>query len=169
LGVKYLFLPLQKNIEITILKPDGPIIDLNTPSKIIKQKNFSFDKLSFPQGDELFHQNIGFLGYKENFFLYAKTEINVLQEGNYTFIVNSDDGFILKLNDIAICEHTTDRSMESTSCRVHLSKGKQLFDLKYFQGFGELGLEVTYEFESQPSYLIGADSNFLTFQVLDKS
>jgi len=169
LGLKNLFWPMQKPIEVTVLKQDGAIIDLNTPGKTIDKKQFSFDKLSFPKGSELFHQNTGFLGYKESFFLQAKTQINVIQEGNYTFVVNSDDGFKLKLNDQTICQHIAGRAMQSSSCSIHLSKGKQLFDLKYFQGFGNLGLEVTYELESQPAYLIGTDSNYLKFHTVNKS
>jgi|GEM_PF-2477895 len=169
LSLKSLFWPMQKNIQVTVLQQQGHITDLYTPGKIIDQKKFNFDKLSFPLGEELFHQNTGYLGYTEDFFIHAKTQIDVLQAGNYTFTINSDDGFLLKLNNNPICEHSNGRAMETSTCSVHLEKGKQLFDLTYFQGYGSLGLKVSYKLDSHPSYVIGMDSNFMTFNTLDNS
>lgn len=163
LALKAYFWPMQKNIDVTILKPNQSIQDLNHFGKIIDQKQFAFDHLSFPLGEELFHQNTGYLGYRQDFLLHARTELNVLQEGNYTFIVDSDDGFSLTLNQQPICEHIDGRAMQSSVCEVFLSKGKQFFELKYFQGFGKLGLRVSYETESEQNFVVGKDSAFITF------
>jgi len=164
LGLKHFFWPMHKSIHVTVLKPNTAIVNLNSYGKIIDKKQFDFDKLSFPSGQELFHQNTGFLGYKEDFLIQAKTEINVLKPGKYIFVVDSDDGFSLKLNQEPICEHINVRPMQSSTCEVQLTKGKQNFELKYFQGHGKLGLKVSYKLESQASFLVGTDSQFMTFQ-----
>jgi hypothetical protein len=163
--LKNIFWPMQKNISVLIQQQNGRIFDLNTLANINKEKQLIFDQIKFREGNELFHDNTGYLRFKNDFFMHVSTQIIVLKEANYLFRIKSDDGFRLKINNQLVCEQTQGQVFATTNCTYPLKLGEYLLELDYFQGYGNLGLEMTYEAEGAAEYYIGKNSNNMAFKL----
>ena len=151
-------------IDVTIAQQKGAIRTLDTPKNIGQKRHISIDRLNFPSAKTLTHKRFGMLGFSNNFFINAKVAMQVHQKGLYTFVVASDDGFRLTMDNTLICEHVKDRPYQKSTCKVNISKGKHRFELNYFQGGGPLGLHVTYALEGKTFYDVGEDTSMITFK-----
>lgn len=161
---KTISLPYNGVIKIQISKQTGAIVMLDSPRNISNRQHISVDTLYFPNTRVLTQKRYGSLGFSENFFIDAVTDMHVLQSQEYHFNVLSDDGFRLKIDDKVICEHPENRPYGKTACVVKLSPGMHQFDLSYFQGGGPLGLHVTYGVQGSKMHDVGKNSEFIVFK-----
>jgi hypothetical protein len=143
--IKTNFTHQHKTIEVTLLKQNGNINSFSSAKDIKEKIQFNIEEINFPENDQLYYENTGNLGYKQDFFLILKTTMDVKKIGSYQFSVKSDDGFQLKINNKTICEYNTIRGMEETRCKlITLNPGQYNLQLDYFQGYGRLGLIAEY-------------------------
>ncbi len=162
---KTIKLPLNETVNVTIMQQKGSISTIDTIQKISSTKKITVDSLNFLVSRTLEHPNLGKLGYSRNIFLKAETKMSVLKSGIYDFLVASDDGFRLKIDNKKVCEHVGDRPMQTTICKVKLSKSVHKFELLYFQGGGPMGLKVKYKsIDGKSSYFVGKSSEYIDFQ-----
>ncbi len=166
LGIKTLFWPRHQPIITNIYQQKNQIFNLDTPRQIIKQQQYFFDKIYFPQGNELFHENVGHMYYKENFFINLNTLMKVSASANFLFRIRSDDGFRLKIDNKLICESISEKAISTIDCRTKLSKGDHVIALSYFQGYGSLGLTLWYQAEAGKQYIVGENSAITSFKRL---
>jgi len=159
------FLFLSGNVEMTILKNKNSIINIDTTRDISFEQKLSIDKIDFEQGQELRHASLGKLGFTNDFFIEFKTKMIVKQDNNYKFIINSDDGFRLKINNDLISEFKGDRPFAPTEKDIFLKAGTYNLSLTYFQGFGQLGLKAYYQVaDANTKFFIGQSSGFMSFK-----
>ena len=152
-------------LKCVLTQQNGEIIDLDTPRNPKAKREYTIDKLFFPQGDVLSHGLLGLLGYKENFFLDISGKFWTNTEGDYELRVASDDGFRLFIDDKQVGEVNSDRKFSISKFDYYLSKGDHTFRVEYFQRYGPLGLEATYKLKgSNQVYVFGADSSWLHFK-----
>jgi hypothetical protein len=160
-------LPTTGTVDVSIMQQKGAIATVDTVKKLSSTKHILVDSINFLQSRTLQHPNLGKLGYSRNIFLNAKTQMSVLKPGEYIFLVSSDDGFRLKIDNKTVCEHPGDRPMKTTVCRVNLSKSDHFFNLMYFQGGGPMGLKVRYRLKGDSSlYYVGANSKYIKFKAV---
>jgi hypothetical protein len=163
--VKTIKLPTTGTVNIAIMQQKGSISTVDTVKKLVSTKNILVDSINFLESRILEHPSLGKLGYSSNIFLKAKTQMSVLHSGKYIFLVSSDDGFRLKIDNKTVCEHPGDRPMQTTICSVQLSKSTHKFVLEYFQGGGPMGLKVKYKLRNEgSSQFVGKDSKYISFK-----
>ena len=81
----------------------------------------------------------------------------------YAFLVISDDGFELRIDDKKVSGFESDRAPDSTRAARFLRKGGHTLKLKYFQGGGGMTLRASYTAPSGKAYLIGQSSDAIRF------
>jgi len=155
----------KKIIKTTIIQSSKPIRHIDDPLKLKKKEILWIDTLNFPKGNELRHPKYGYLGYRRNFVAYFDTDIEVPKDVYVDFIIYSDDGFRLTLDSKKIMEYPKDRPFQKSEKIVKLTRGKHHLRIKYFQGYGQLGIVGYYGLGSTPSdakrskkHYIGEDS-----------
>ncbi len=75
-------------------------------------------------------------------FVFEGT-LNVPQAGDYTFMLDSDDGSRLSINGKMVVEKVTDGGQgQEKQGKVHLAAGPVTFHLDFYQGGAEFGLTV---------------------------
>lgn len=153
-------------IALTITKQHGGISTIDTRRNESGRQEMWIQTLAFPEGRILTHPQYGSLGFSTNFFLDAKVRMQVKKPVDVTFLVRSDDGFRLKVDNAVICEHPKDRPMKTTTCRIHLEPGIHPLDLSYFQGGGPMGLEAKYMPKGEKPRFIGDDSDVIVFKAI---
>lgn len=158
-------LSLSRPVRMLLIKQNGQLETLDTPEVRDFALKMRLPSIDFPAGGELVHRQIGPLGYKANFFLEFECDMNVKKMGNYTFAVASDDGFRLWIDDKMIGEFLGNRSIETNAYQVFLNPGKHTYRLKYYQGYGQLGLFAGYQFMDDAKLRsIGVGSSALFFE-----
>jgi hypothetical protein len=155
---------INKKIEMTITKNKNNISDLYDERIITYQNKYQINKIDFEHGLVLKHSALGLLGFDKNFFMDFSTRMTVKKDGRYKFVVYSDDGFNLKINDGLIMEFTKDRSFSKSEKEVDLKIGTYNLTVSYFQGYGQLGLKAYY-LDSEQMYFIGESSRYLSFKL----
>ncbi len=149
-------------LKVKIVQARSTLKVLDEPYKIKRSKIIKIDKLYFPERNYLYHYLYGNLKFYKNFLMFIETEFEMLKSQKITFYINSDDGFRLKIDGKKICEYTKDRPFGKTVCDVTLKKGLHKMSLKYFQGYGRLGLVGVYEINGK-KYYIGENSKYIKF------
>jgi hypothetical protein len=158
--------PKEATVNVAIMQQKkGVISSVDTPKELSSTKKILVDSVDFIESGILEHPSLGTLGYSKNFFLNAKTNMSVKEAGSYQFLVRSDDGFRLKIDNKVACEHPLPRAMLLSTCNVTLKKGKHLFDLDYYQAAGQMGLKVEYQKNGFKDY-IGRSSKLISFEVV---
>ncbi len=159
---------VEKNIAMELIQNSEPIKNIRQKVVSKSRKSYAIDIIDFNHGNTLIHRNIGLMYAKNDFFLTFKTAMKTKESGKYTFFINSDDGFLLKIDGKELCAFEKDRPISSTKCDINLEEGLHILDLGYFQGFGNLGLNAKYSFEgSRRSYYIGEESDYAEFDLID--
>ena len=146
--IKTIQWPTEKRIDVILLQQKGAIENIYTTLDTKFTADYQVDTIHFPEGDELYHHNVGYMGFKNDFFLKVQTQMEVLKAGTYQFSIRSDDGFILSIDDIEVCKFPAGRAMAESLCSSELSKGLHHFGIYYYQGFGYMGLEAKYQLEN---------------------
>ncbi|NPA64165.1 MAG: hypothetical protein GXO16_04240 [Epsilonproteobacteria bacterium] len=160
----------KKIIKATIIQSKKPIRHIDDTIEPQKREILWIDTLNFPKGNELRHPKYGYLGYRRNFIAYFDTDIEVPKDRYVDFVIYSDDGFRLTIDGKKIMEYPKDRPFQKSEKIVKLTKGRHHLRIKYFQGYGQLGI-VGYYGTAQTEaaargakkYLIGESSSALKF------
>ncbi len=96
--------------------------------------------------------------------MILKAKMYLKKAQDIEFIVFSDDGFRLKIDGKKLIEFTKDRPYKGNKKSIKLQKGLHYITLKYFQGYGDLGLGAWYKDENGNKKPIGYDSRYVTFK-----
>jgi hypothetical protein len=150
-------------IKTTIIQSKTPLTRVDSKIKPIKKEVLWIDKLYFDVGKELKHPIYGYLGYKKNFVIYFDSHIKSLKDQNITFAIYSDDGFRLLIDGRKIGEYPKDRPYSKSIIKTALSKGDHRIRIKYFQGYGQLGIKAEFKTDKNSFKLLGTDTNTLKF------
>jgi hypothetical protein len=142
-----MFFPIIWNapIQMHLIKQNGNVDHLDVPLNIDFQRTFYINTINFPEDQTLIHKDIGNFGIQNNFLIDFNTAFEVKKEGNYLFIVASDDGFRLKLNGNMVGEFTNNRPFTTNQYNLFLEKGTYHYNLYYYQGFGGMGVVAEYQ------------------------
>jgi hypothetical protein len=139
-------------------------------SNIYQQRDIEFtkdvmvDRLNLFDNNRFSHPKLGNVAsFADDFFIDINHQINVLEAGQFRFIVGSDDGFVLSIDGKKICEFAADRPYLTQPCFVELTKGPHQFSFSYFQGYGNSGLTVEYAYRDGKQYWFGDDSDSMEF------
>lgn len=160
---------LVKSVRVTLTRNRDAITTLTNARNTDFSLIFRVSRIDFPEGTELTHPDRGPLGFQNDFFLDIDTVMNIKKEGSYIFSVASDDGFQLLINENPIGEFVGNRPFTTNMFTVYLKEGPSPFRLNYFQGFGRLGLQVTYQYLGDSrSYWVGQDSSHIRFLKIDQ-
>lgn len=160
--VRILPTSVDNNLSMSVHKNKVAIEHLNQPRNLEFSKTVFLDKLDLSRDNRFAHPELGDIGFSENFFADVETEFEILQRGDYRFLVASDDGFALEINGEELCRFTRNRPIRSQVCRVRLEEGKHKFKLRYYQGVGHAGLKVQYRRQGDADlHWFGEDSEYL--------
>lgn len=149
-------------IQATIIQSAQPIRSIDDPVVPTKKEIMWFDKLYFPKSVELYHPSYGYLGYRHDFVIYFNTVFHIDKKKKIRFVVYSDDGFRLFLDGKKIMEYARDRPFSKSEKEVTVSPGIHKIYMKYFQGYGQLGVAVYYE-DGTRYHLVGESSCDVVF------
>ena len=150
-------------IKATIIQSKTPLRTIDSKVVPAKKEVLWIDRLYFPKGNELRHPTYGYLGYRKNFVIYFDSDVESLKDQNVTFFVYSDDGFRFWIDGKVVGEYPKDRPYSKSVVRVFLPKGKHHIRIKYFQGYGQLGIKVQFKTDKNSLKLFGTDINTLKF------
>lgn len=151
-------------VKLVISKNRVGITNIYQQRDIEFTKEVMVDRLNLFEKNRFLHPKLGNVAtYADDFFVDVNHQINVLQAGQFRFIVGSDDGFFLNIDGKKICEFVADRPYSAQPCFAELTKGTHQFTLSYFQGYGNSGLTVEYAHGDGRQYWFGDDSAALEF------
>ena len=93
-----------------------------------------------------------------------RKRFRVLGDGDYRFLVGSDDGFSLRIDNRPVCADPRPHALSLQPCTVRLARGEHAFALDYFQGSGPSGLSVQYGRQDRSGeFWFGDDSDYFHF------
>jgi len=157
-------------LRLTLQRNASPIAHLDQTRSIIASHDVFVDRLDLSRGGRLRHAELGDIGDNgadgnlENLFLAVRKRFTVLTAGDYRFLVGSDDGFSLRIDNRPLCADPRPRALSVQTCGVRLDAGTHEFALDYFQGSGQSGLSVQYGRQDQGSnFWFGEDSAYFRF------
>lgn len=151
-------------IELELGKNAEPITRIDQPREIEYRRTLAVDRLELAHRNRLRHPELGRIGYGEQFFVDIEHDFEVLEAGDYRFVIGSDDGFIARVDGQPLCRFDRDRAYRENTCPVRLEAGTHEFTLNYFQGGGQAGLTVQYRRAGEEeSFFFGEDSRWLRF------
>lgn len=153
---------VDANLTVVVSKNRTAIQNLNQPRSIETSKEVSVDVLNLANQNQFIHPKLGNVGYGDNFFADVEARFVIRKEGNYRFVVASDDGFSLDINDERLCQFTGPRALSAQTCNVHLEEGEHHFRLAYYQAGGPAGLTVRYGIQGERRlYWFGESSRLM--------
>lgn len=139
-------------------------------SNIYQQRDIEFtrdvmiDRLNLLDKSRFSHPTLGNIAtYSDDFFVDVDHKITIKKADNYRFLIGSDDGFSLKIDDKLICEHLGDRPYTIQPCAIYLTEGEHQIQVSYFQGFGNSGFTVEYARGDEKQRWFGDDSDSVKF------
>jgi hypothetical protein len=150
-------------IKFVISQNRFPIKTIYQQRNILYTYSSRIDKLDFTKNyrvlTDIHGKNYGF---KYNFFIDFYTNFYLKKDTNITFIIYSDDGFVLYIDNKKVAEFIGDRPIAKNEVTLFLKKGKHTFKLSYFQGGGNLGIKAFYKIGNE-IHLVGENSSFVKF------
>lgn len=147
------------NLTAVISKNGTDIRSVNQARNIVKTHSVKLDILNLYHKGKFGHPKLGNIAKtSDDFFLDLDQAFVINKEGNYQFLVGSDDGFSLTIDNKKICEHPSDRPYSIQSCNIFLTKGKHRLQTTYFQGFGNSGFTLQYRTTNRKIYWFGENS-----------
>ncbi len=153
------------NLTVVINKNGSSITNINQPRNIIKTHKVKLDKLNLYHKGKFGHPKLGNIAkVSDDFFLDVEQAFMITKEGHYQFLVGSDDGFSLTIDNKKICEHPSDRPYSIQSCNIFLTQGKHRLQVSYFQGFGNSGFTLQYRATDKKIYWFGENSTDLRLE-----
>jgi len=155
---------VDKNVELIISKNRTNIKSIYQPREIERTKSVMVDKINLIVKNRFMHPKLGNIAdASDDFFVDINQTINVKNAGSYRFLIGTDDGFSLKIDEKLICEHLGDRPYSIQTCTTELSKGTHKFQFSYFQGFGNSGLTLEYVRGEGTQHYYGEESGDMSF------
>lgn len=158
---------IEQNIAMELIQNNTSIKNVRQDIAQKSRKSYTIDTINFQNGNTLIHKSLGPMYAQKDFFLTFKTAMKTKKSGKYSFLISSDDGFLLKIDGKELCAFEKDRPISSTECTIELEEGLHILDLKYFQGYGNLGLQAKYYLEDQEASYIGEESDYIEFALVD--
>lgn len=150
---------VPNNIEVTISKNRTSLNNIHQKRDITKSFKVKLDKLNLYHKGKFGHPKLGNIAKaSDDFFLDIDQNFTITKEGNYQFLVGSDDGFSLKIDGKKLCEHTKDRPYSVQHCTTYLKEGKHRLEASYFQGFGNSGFTLQYKTPDGKTFWFGENS-----------
>ncbi len=151
-------------LQLTISKNRVPIETLRQRRSIEQKQTVWVDRLDLSRNDRFAHPRLGVLGYGEHFFVDLDQRLLVSEAGDYRFLISSDDGFALYVDDREVCSQVEPQPLTTRSCERSLSAGQHRLRLRYFQAGGGAGLAVRYgKAGDGKAYWLGEDSALIRF------
>jgi PA14 domain len=165
LVIAYRIMPVYvpANIKAIVSKNRVSITQIHQKRDIVSTRDVMLDNLNLYHKGKFGHAKLGNIAKaSDDFFVDVDQMFTVHRPGNYQFLVGSDDGFSLMIDEKKICEHLKDRPYSIQSCNVFLNSGKHRFQISYFQGFGQSGFSVQYQTLDGKVHWFGENSPDLT-------
>jgi len=163
-------------IKATIVQSMKPIRSLDDNIFQGKKEALYIESLNFPKGNKFYHPHHGFLHYKKNFKIFFDTYMETTKDQYIDFVIYSDDGFRLVVDKKTVLEFTKDRPFKKSEKIIRLKSGKHHLHIKYFQGYGQLGIAGYYSVgksiqsaKNSKKILIGKSCDDLRFLPLGNS
>lgn len=154
----------KKNIRMVLTKNKKSVKNLDIVPTPDYRLDAMINTIDFPVGDLFKHSRLGGFGFQFDFFAEFTTTMRVHDAGNYIFKIGSDDGFRLFIGPTMIGEFVKDRPYQENIYRIALNREDYPLILRYFQGYGPLGLRAYYQREGETQwFFIGEDSRFIHF------
>ncbi|SDQ19241.1 Fn3 associated [Flagellimonas zhangzhouensis] len=94
---------------------------------------------------------------QEQVAVVFESYLEILEDGNYTFFTNSDDGSKLYVNGNEIVDNDGDHGVMERSGSLDLTQGKHLVRVEFFNGGGGYHLDVKFKGPSTPKQIIPAN------------
>ena len=161
-----IFHTYHTTMNTKIIQSKTKLATLDSSYKIGSSKHIKIEKLYFPQRKTLSYYMYGDLGFSRDFLMFITSTFKAKIDTDVKFSIYSDDGFRLKIDDKTVCQYTKSRPLKKTTCKTHITKGKHTLFIKYFQGYGMLGLKGIYRIMGK-NYYIGQNSKYLDFYAQD--
>lgn len=151
-------------VKLVISKNRVSIANIYQQRDIEFTREVMIDRLNLLEKSRFSHPKLGNIAtYADDFFVDVNHTITVKKTDTYRFLMGSDDGFSLRIDDKLICEHLGDRPYSVQVCMVHLTEGKHQVAMSYFQGFGNSGFTVQYARGDDKPVWFGEDSKHVKF------
>jgi hypothetical protein len=152
-------------LRLKLERNASPIAHLDQPHHVVESREVVVDRLDLARGGRLRHAELGDIGYAEHFFLTVRKRFTVREGGDYRFLVDSDDGYSLRIDNRPLCADPRPRALSAQTCGIRLDRGEHEFALDYFQGAGQSGLSVQYGRQDQGRNVwFGEDSEYFRFE-----
>lgn len=128
-------------------------LDVEVPANLqyayYEEPNFSklpdFSKLTPKETGETMSFDLGIAHRKDNFALVFEGFLNIGQEGEYTFHIDSDDGSRIEIDGKQIAINDGIHPKQRRSGKVRLKPGMHELRVEYFEGGGEEEFDVTFD------------------------
>lgn len=151
-------------VKLVISKNRVSIANIYQQRDIEFTREVMIDRLNLLEKSRFSHAKLGNIAtYTDDFFVDVNHTITVKKTDTYRFLMGSDDGFSLRIDDKLICEHLGDRPYSVQVCMVHLTEGKHQIAMSYFQGFGNSGFTVQYARGDDKPVWFGENSKHVKF------
>jgi hypothetical protein len=127
---------IDAKVKVLVENNNGPIYRLEQNRNITNSQAIDVNNVEFPAALTLKHRTTGeYPGFKEQFFLSATTDFEVLQAGNYMFSIYADDGYRMTIDSDVIMEANNLKTMDEFKIReyVRLEKGRHSLKIDMFQ------------------------------------
>jgi hypothetical protein len=89
-------------------------------------------------------ENTEYVNLTENFGMSCSGLFEALESGNYTFVINSDDGSTLTLGETKLIDNNGDHGMVRKTITIFLVKGTYKFNTTYYNHIGSKGFVLSY-------------------------
>lgn len=147
---------VDQNVKLTISKNRTGIQNLYQARDIESTQTVWVDHLNLLHKSRFMHAKLGVIAnHSDDFFVDIDHTINVKREGNYRFMMGSDDGISLTVDGRLICESVGDRPFQVQPCYVHLTKGSHHVKIAHYQGYGNSGMTVQFARDNEKMYYFG--------------
>lgn len=83
-------------------------------------------------------------GYEDSFAARFRGRIQAPVEGEYTFILSSDDGSVLFIDGVEIVNMNQLQTFTATAATVELTSGFHEIEIHFFEGGGDAGLNLSW-------------------------
>jgi len=136
-----------EKIRVLIEQSRVDIANFEQPKDIERSESLTVNNLEFFQSEGFLHGTLGDLGYKDNFYVTADTEFEVLEDSLYQFTFYMDDGYNVFIDGEYLLGYDGLKQMDEyqlTATRF-LTAGRHTFHLEYFEARVFSGLMAYYK------------------------
>lgn len=154
---------VDANLKLELSKNRNHIATIDQERSIAETRTMYVDRIDLRERNRISHPKLGPIGWNDDFFMDMTSQFSVKNAATLYFMVGSDDGFKLKIDDREICKFPGDRAYVKQRCSARLTPGEHSLELNYFQGYGHSGLTLEYSNNANGKWRFwGDDSRELT-------